>query len=351
MDGNHGTAATDHGSPITDHGPQGRSCPAHYGYSPRVFARRPELVADTIYVIGGLYGNLPALDEIEKMAAAEPIRPQLVFNGDFHWFDASEPTFRQIQLRVLANTRHFALRGNVETEIASDNSEAGCGCAYPPSVPDNEVERSNAILDRLRELARSLCADADSTRRLLAELPTHAIALVGDARIAIVHGDAWSLAGWQFAHDALFDAGSQARLDEAFGLSAVDGFASTHTCLPALKRAAAAGRERFVVNNGAAGMPNFTGTRFGLITRISVRPIPAALDAARVYGADMAGVYVDAMAVNFDFDAWRAMFLEIWPAGSDAHLSYFERIVDGPAFTVDDALGRGPNRRCVALAA
>lgn len=329
----------------------GRTCPSHYGYSPRVLARQPEVLADTIYVVGGLYGNLPALDEIERMAAAEPARPRVVFNGDFHWFDANDDAFKQVQQRVLANPQHVALRGNVETEIAGDASEAGCGCAYPESVPDDDVARSNAILARLRDVSLRPHADTTPTRRLLAELPMHAVAQVGETRIGIVHGDAWSLAGWRFAHDALFDADAATPLDGAFELAAVDGFASTHTCLPAFKLATNAQRERFVINNGAAGMPNFAGTRCGLVTRISVHPMPAALAACRAYGADVAGVYVDALSVHFDFTAWRAMFLDTWPAGSDAHVSYFDRIADGPAFTVDDALGRGTNRACLAMAA
>ena len=46
----------------------GRTCPPHYGYSPRVFARAADFEADTLYVIGGLYGNVLALDAIERGA-------------------------------------------------------------------------------------------------------------------------------------------------------------------------------------------------------------------------------------------------------------------------------------------
>lgn len=322
----------------------GRTCPSHYGYSPRVFAQAADIVADTIYVIGGLYGNLPALDEIERMAALEPVAPRLVFNGDFHWFDIHPRVFDQVQSRVLA-PHHTVLRGNVETEIASNDPAAGCGCAYPTSVPDEDVARSNAILQRLR------AATTTPQRAPLAVLPMHTLVRVGECRIGIVHGDAWSLAGWRFAHDALFDETHDAQLDRAFELARVHGFASSHTCLPALKLPYRDGRERFVINNGAAGMPNFSGARGGLVSRLSTMPVPAALAAKRVYGADVASAYVDALAVDFDFERWLALFRTQWPAGSDAYLSYFQRIVDGPQFTVDDALGRGTHRRCAVLAA
>ena len=49
----------------------GRMCPADYRYPPSVFDRPPELAADVLYVVGGLYGNLAALDEIERLAARE----------------------------------------------------------------------------------------------------------------------------------------------------------------------------------------------------------------------------------------------------------------------------------------
>ena len=66
----------------------GRTCPPGYGYSPSVFARAPDVTADVLYVVGGLYGNLPALHEIERMVALETAPTRVVYNGDFHWFDA-----------------------------------------------------------------------------------------------------------------------------------------------------------------------------------------------------------------------------------------------------------------------
>ena len=36
----------------------GRVCPVEYRYPPKVFDRAPEIVADTLYVVGGLYGNV-----------------------------------------------------------------------------------------------------------------------------------------------------------------------------------------------------------------------------------------------------------------------------------------------------
>lgn len=317
----------------------GRICPASYGYSPASFARPPELSADVLYVIGGLYGNRFALAEIERMAKSEETQPQLVFNGDYHWFDAAPDTFAWIDNAV---ARHTALRGNVETELAGDDDQNGCGCAYPESVPDDDVERSNAILQRLRATARRVERDDFQVRARFAALPMHLVAQVGDTRVGIVHGDAWALAGWRFAHDYLHDAQRAQQLASAFEQAALDGFASTHTCLPALKVFDTALGERFVVNNGAAGMPNFEQTRYGVLTRLATAPVPRELSTARLYGADVAGIYVDAMAVSFDAAAWDDEFARLWPLGSPAEASYRHRIEHGPDFTIGEALGRAP---------
>src|SRR5512139_1135660 len=127
----------------------GRSCPSHYRYSPRVLRGGATLTVDSLYVVGGLYGNPFALDAVLSMAHGEGAA--VVFNGDFNWFDVEPGEFRRINESVLL---HAALRGNVETEIAGEEEGAGCGCAYPEWVGDAEVGRSNRILERLRETAR-----------------------------------------------------------------------------------------------------------------------------------------------------------------------------------------------------
>ena len=322
----------------------GRICPASYSYSPSSFARPPDACAEVLYVVGGLYGNRFALAAVERMAASETARPLIVFNGDYHWFDADVDSFAHIDRAV---ARYVALRGNVETELAVDDETHGCGCAYPESVPDDDVERSNQILNRLRLAARRFEAAAPGARERLAQLPMHVVAEVGAARIGIVHGDGWALAGWRFAHDSLHDPQRERALSALFEQAAVDGFASTHTCLPALKLLDTPLGERFVINNGAAGMPNFKDTRYGVITRLAGIPVPRSLASERLYGADVTGVYVDALAVRFDSALWDEEFERLWPRQSPAYVSYRRRIAEGPDFSIDQALGRARLRECV----
>ncbi len=114
---------------------EGRACPVHYRYRPERLCEQAETVADDVlYMIGGLYGNPFALNEIESMARRERASGRsvrLVFNGDFNWFNASDSLFREINQRVL---RHTASLGNVEYELAHPSAGAGCGCAYPDFV-------------------------------------------------------------------------------------------------------------------------------------------------------------------------------------------------------------------------
>jgi hypothetical protein len=99
--------------------------------------------------------------------------------------------------------------------------------------------------------------------------------------------------------------------------------------------------ERAIANNGAAGMPNFAGTSFGLATRISVFPGRDAL-----YAVKAGNVFVEAIRLEYDARAWEKCFLAQWPAGSEAHRSYFERIARGPRYSLPQAL-----RSASALAA
>jgi len=312
----------------------GRSCPLHYRYAPEVFATEApsDLQAlDVLYVVGGLYGNDLALERVLEMFEQERGRKRLVFNGDFHWFDIDPDVFARVQRAVLG---HVAIRGNVETELAAEGGEAdaGCGCAYPEWVGDGVVERSNRILARLR------AATLASQRAALSALPMWLRADVGPVRLGIVHGDATSLAGWGFAQEHLRDAGHRAVVAGWLERARVDAFACTHTCLPVFQGIRSTGRAspRWVLNNGAAGMPNFSGDQAGLLTRIAREPHAA-------LGGKLAvplggGVLAQALPILIDAPAWRARFLACWPEGSDAHHSYFERMTMGPQYRVEDAL-------------
>ena len=314
-------------------GAPGRSCPLHYRYAPETFARTADVAAvDVLYVVGGLYGNELALEQVLRLFATERGRARLIFNGDFHWFDVDAEVFARVQRQVLA---HTALRGNVETELATEregtDDDTGCGCAYPNWVDNAVVERSNRILQRLRTAA------TPTQRTELAALPMTLRTDVGDLKLGIVHGDAQSLAGWGFAQEHLQDSAHLGTVRDWFAKAQVDAFACTHTCLPIFQRLRGADHAsgRWVLNNGSAGMPNFSGDGAGLLTRVALRPFDGP---QRRFGVRQGDVFIDAIAIDTDAAQAHARFLSQWSEGSDAHASYFHRIAHGPDYRVDDAI-------------
>jgi len=314
-------------APVAEALTPGRVCPLAYRHGPQALAAAPETATCCLYVAGGLYGNRPALDALRELVGREAQPARLCFNGDFHWFDVDDESFAAINALVLT---HDGCLGNVEAELLAADDEAGCGCAYPAEVDGGTVERSNAIHRQLKRTARHHPAALAG----LAGLPMVRRYQVGDAVIGVVHGDAESLAGWGFDVAALDDPANQAWVNAAFAAAGVNVFASSHTCLPALRRF----ERGWVINNGAAGMPNFAGRRAGVVTRIAVSPAPTPV----LYGGRLGSLYIDALALDYDNAAWERDFLANWPPNSPAHVSYWRRITNGP----DHALARaeGPTR-------
>lgn len=93
-----------------------------------------------------------------------------------------------------------------------------------------------------------------------------------------------------------------------------------------------------IMNNGTAGLPAFSNTCYGLITRISTHP-PEATES--VYGTLVDGIYIDALPLRYDDTAWRQAFLTNWPPGSPPFESYFRRISHGPSHTPAQAVSGG----------
>jgi hypothetical protein len=305
----------------------GRSCPLGYRYRPEQLRENPEtLSADVVYVIGGLYGNLLALAEIEAMAAQEAAlgrKVELVFNGDFNWFNIDPDAFASINRSVL---RHRVVLGNVEWELADPQPGAGCGCAYPDYVGAEVVERSNRIIERLRATAAAfpeLCAE-------LREQPRYRSFDLNGRRIVVLHGDPESLAGWGLALENLCRPGHQDQLQAWLDTSGADLIAATHTCSPALWRRDG----RLIVNNGSAGMGNFAQDPRGLISRIST----GSGHPGAILNQTAGGLRVELVPVSFDASRWQALFGRWWPAASAAALSYGERIESGTRLRLEDCL-------------
>lgn len=289
----------------------GRDCPLDYRLPSDAFAGDPLFDCQVLYVVGGLYGNRQALAALEQRLTTEP-QARVVFNGDVHWLDRDPAIFQAIEQGLSA---HLALRGNVETELGRAHaSGAGCGCAYPLTVDDALVARSNAIQAELNRTVQHLPGLAER----LAARPATALVSVGGRRVAISHGDEHSLAGWNCAREALAEPGRHQQLDQWLAANRVSVLATSHTCTAvALNLHHAA-----LINNGAAGLPNFAGGRYGLLSRIATTAHPAAL-----YRCQREGLFIEALPLNYAHDAFLADFDRQWPTGSPAAQSYRSRIL------------------------
>ena len=346
------------------------ACPLSYRLGARALRdARIVPVASTLYAVGGLYGNTCALAAIRERARREPQPPTIIFNGDFNFFNAEPRWWRELNEQVRDGEGHAVMAGNVEVE-SSDFASTSCGCGYPSYVSAGVVERSDRIVGALRSSAAA--AAAPDLVAWLQGLPKALVAEVGEQRrrVGVVHGDVESLAGWQLGIEAMEppDTALRAALGctEADGAAylpitprvkllswfadaQVSGLLCTHTCLPFGQiwdtfgsgeehggAVVGAGRgRRAVFNNGSAGMANFSGTTFGLITRVSA---DLTVPSDSLYGGVADGLRYDALPVHFDTEAWLERFGARWPEGSDAHLSYYKRIVQGPGgFTVRHA--------------
>ena len=160
------------------------------------------------------------------------------------------------------------------------------------------------------------------------------VAAVGDVRVALVHGDLESLAGWSLSQETLASEENKNIVLNQILTSQCAIVASSHTCLPIALMLDTDQGPRAVFNNGAAGMPNFAGTHYGVITRVSTQPCQAH---PTLYGTRIANSHVDAVAVNYDKLGWHDEFLRQWPTGSAAYQSYYHRISAGPNYPLAQA--------------
>lgn len=314
----------------------GRACPVDYRLDQRIWSSEisDDHVFDTLYVAGGLYGNpfaatrLIEMLEAEKSRLGEGGRAGMVFNGDMHWFDRTIEDFRRIEEMA---SPYITLLGNVEAEVRRRNDVGvGCGCAYPDCTDDASVSRSNRIHNIMKREIRP----HEDMLSLLDNRDTHMLARVGECTVGITHGDEKLLGGWDCALEQLEDVLRQAELSDFMDMNGIDIMATTHTCAAVSARLASG----IVINNGSCGLPTFKGQNFGIVTRISVLPCDDA-----VYRAEYKGLYVEAVPVRYDHDAYLEWFDGLWPVNSPAEVSYRDRIINGPNAYIENSILGGFN--------
>ena len=266
----------------------------------------------TLYVVGGLYGNFQALQALFSCIEPDAL---VVFNGDIHWFDASKEQFVRIEKAIAP---YILLNGNVEAELAREiKSGAGCGCFYPETTHPSTVEWAHQIHERLSHMVDT---ELPKYKEHLSKRPSCLGLFVGEHKIAITHGDESSLAGWMCSKESLQHPQRQKTLDGWLKHHDVSVLASSHTCEAVLLSLP----HGVVINNGAAGLPNFKALGSGIITRISTKKATQA-----AYGTRYKNLFIDAIELHYDALAFMKSFEQVWDKSSPASLSYRNRIEKG----------------------
>lgn len=311
----------------------GRVCPVDYHIADDAFSGEPEYSCDVLYVVGGLYGNPFALQAVDRLIEAErdnaasregsALNVKAVFNGDMHWFDKTAENFESLEK---AAAKHILLVGNVEAELRRDEPiGVGCGCAYPACVDDETVARSNTI----HSMLFNALATRPDLKALMTDRPSTATVSVAGRKVGITHGDEKMVGGWNCSREELASPARRRELDAFLQANGLAVLTTTHTCAAA----AVALEHGLVINNGAAGLPNFAGQHFGLAVRIAETPCDDAL-----FGAERDGLFVEAVPVRYDHDAYATWFDELWPKGTPAEISYRKRLLNGPSDAVEAAM-------------
>ena len=164
-------------------------------------------------------------------------RKALVFNGDFHWFDAEPGWFRQ-RPAAQVNAGTAATRGNVETELARDASWATPAAAAP--TPTGSADASGGAQQPHHSSTCTRPCRPSAPRPQLAALPLVPARRGGRAwpwPSCTVTPTLWP-AG-RLSHEAMqaehADATTPPGKPASRLRSDVRAFASSHTCMPVLQ--------------------------------------------------------------------------------------------------------------------
>jgi hypothetical protein len=332
----------------------------------------PTIPKNTIlYVVGGLYGNVFALDALQQHIQKYETgnNYHIYFNGDFNFFNTCTQSWNEINERVLNMKQATCTAGNIERAVCENSTFQSCGCDYPSYVDPQVSKYANEITKQLHQIAWSTDNGEKSSwiRKRLLELPPFQLIHIDHQnhhtdRIAILHGDLNSVSGWDFAVEVMEPLDERIRkivnhnnnnnqlpitnrqeLQDDLSALGVNIIACSHTCVPFAQYITA---KSVIFNNGAAGIPNFANMPgIGLVTRIDTSSSSSRnvmIPHGSLYGTTIGNCRIDGIAIPYDQDKFVKFFLSRHPPpSSPAYLSYYKRITKGLSWwSVDDVRER-----------
>ena len=190
-----------------------------------------------LLVCGGAYGNLEALEALERWARLHDIDDDhIIHSGDAAAYcaDASGAS------RFIRERGWASIKGNVEEQLAVGADDCACGF--------EEGSVCNAMSARWFAYADATITQAD--REWMAGLPAQLSFVMAGRRFVIVHGAVDQTNRFMFASLG------EATFDKQFDLANADGVIAGHTGIPFTRRLGS----RVWHNSGALGMPANDGT-------------------------------------------------------------------------------------------
>ena len=367
----------------------------------KLFCKNEKKLTSPLYVIGGLYGNTYALQQISKLASSETVNPQLAFNGDFNFLqrsirdyefvnefiqESSDASLGNLEMSIFQKyeqEKYAARNENIEHENLVNKNDYNCGCDYPPFVNADYVNNSNLIAESLYTIAKqqsenftsSSSSSSSSSINIIdyfKKLPKFLRYSINsddgyEHKILVIHGDVMSLSGWRFSAEAIEPYDEKLReqitdnrtemiqntslkeIREWMKAADADIIACTHTCLPVATTIPLSPqpqdaehlpdmhRKGVLINNGAAGMPNFYQTHYGILTRIAHKKHAVPEHFHTLYSYTMGDIMISAVAIDYNHEEWLNQFLSWWPEGTPAYSNYYNRISNGPSYSIEQA--------------
>jgi len=216
-----------------------------------------------VLVFGGCYGNLEATTALRAEAARLGIRPEhTVCTGDVVAYCADAAA----TVALIRDWGVHVVMGNCEESLAWSKDDCGCGFA------------EGTACDQLSSAwyAYANVALSPEQREWMRSLPRRIDILIGDRRLAVVHGSVDSINRFVFASTPWSEKERQ------IGLAGCDGVIGGHSGIPFTQTVAG----KLWHNAGAIGMPANDGTRcvwYSLLVpidgAIEVRSLPLEYDA------------------------------------------------------------------------
>lgn len=194
-------------------------------------------IEQPLIIFGGPYSNREAtLALLEAAAGLHVPAERIICTGDVVAY-GGDPA---LTVECVRRAGIHVVRGNCEESLGAGAGD--CGCGFAPGTQCDSLSGAWFAHAR-RELDADACA-------WMAALPDRIDLLLGDRRIAVIHGSAGAINRFVFASTPV------AEKRRALDALAVDGIIGGHCGLPFTQRIG----NRLWHNPGAIGMPAHDGT-------------------------------------------------------------------------------------------